>query len=675
MSLSLDGSLGSKSLGSKSTHGTLKSRHSGQSVFSTASTVRSVKSSLFGVDCTRTIFADPRNFGEKKAREAVLQAQQGKLMEAFKAYCQAAEYGHSGANFELGVMYHRGVPSLGLAADLSEAARRYLLAGIGGLPSARYNLSFLYAAGLGGLKKSTDRSLALLDSAAEMGHASASRCLAEKLFAGVTRDRALGALPEDVTSQEAIFYWALAAKNGNAQACVALTVVFSEGAVVRVDGALSDKLNDLAILLWWNDQEPEAVLHGPRTDRILRLPPYFNKAGAAALVKERELVKKWQKGPRTIEDLLEKHRPPREKRDKQKKPAATADAEQADKGGGSVAVAAAEGGGQWGEDRGAAKPKKNGPLSGPAAGKALLQFLKAMAEKEVAAAESLQQGSKAGSDEEDDQMTAATRAQRNANANPCAFTFRDPDLGLALFSDYQKLKARAPAAKPRPPPPPRRLLLSGRAAATSSQTQSMVSSQGDCATTPQDAPPRSLALNRDPASSSSPASSSGGGGGGKSPSSRRAEKESPSARDGVNAKKKGQGQASSAGGYRVNAEPLSPASGGSLESVRADQGLGSLVEESEESPAAPHARKRGAQSMSFREGRSGSADRAGGTLREEPLWSGSSSGSFREGRSGSFRGEPWASGGSSVSFREGRGSSIDRASRFPDITPVSYRRE
>jgi len=53
---------------------------------------------------------------------------------------------------------------------INQAVLKYLVAAIGGIPSARYNLAFLYERGGGGLATSNERACELFDSAAELVH-------------------------------------------------------------------------------------------------------------------------------------------------------------------------------------------------------------------------------------------------------------------------------------------------------------------------------------------------------------------------------------------------------------------------------------------------------------------------------------------------------------------------
>jgi len=295
------------------------------------------------------LFPDPRGISDKKAREGALLIHRNP-QRAFQLFHQASEYAHPGANFECGAFYERGIRDY-LKPDLKEAARHYMLACFGGLPHARFNLAFLYERGAGGLKPSQDRCLQLLDAAAEAGHGGAASAIADRLFRGIIRDRATEV--EDFP-EEAIYYWLLAAKEGMPRAAMALSVVFSEGIIIQEpDHDLSSRFVELALMLWWiaikNDKAastmakervatpdgksraqspsnnrsrspanrtpenrtrsrtPEGKAGKKRkSDRVLRLPSYFNRCGAASLVRERVLNRLLAKGPLTVEEVLEK---------------------------------------------------------------------------------------------------------------------------------------------------------------------------------------------------------------------------------------------------------------------------------------------------------------------------------------------------------------------------------
>jgi hypothetical protein len=72
--------------------------------------------------------------------------QQQDLLKAFQFYSQAAQYGHAGANYELGVMYDQGVLGV-VEEDPAKAALCYAAAADGGMAAAKFNLALLCARG------------------------------------------------------------------------------------------------------------------------------------------------------------------------------------------------------------------------------------------------------------------------------------------------------------------------------------------------------------------------------------------------------------------------------------------------------------------------------------------------------------------------------------------------
>lgn len=65
---------------------------------------------------------------------------------AFKEFRAAAEDGHSDSQFNLGLMYERGI---GVSRDENEAVAWYLKAALQGNSNAQYNLAVLYENGRG----------------------------------------------------------------------------------------------------------------------------------------------------------------------------------------------------------------------------------------------------------------------------------------------------------------------------------------------------------------------------------------------------------------------------------------------------------------------------------------------------------------------------------------------
>mmetsp|Transcript_32760 Transcript_32760/g.73962 ORF Transcript_32760/g.73962 Transcript_32760/m.73962 type:complete len:131 (+) Transcript_32760:84-476(+) len=78
------------------------------------------------------------------------------LLKAFQFYNQAAQYGHPGSNYELGIMYESGVPGSGgfaVEKDLAKAIKFYKVAADGGMVfagsrEARFGLFFFLSLSL-----------------------------------------------------------------------------------------------------------------------------------------------------------------------------------------------------------------------------------------------------------------------------------------------------------------------------------------------------------------------------------------------------------------------------------------------------------------------------------------------------------------------------------------------
>jgi len=100
-------------------------------------------------------------------------------MKAFQFYSQAAQYGHVGANYELGVMFDRGVTRV-VEENPEKAALHYQVAVDGGVAAAMFNLGFMYEKGRG-VVRSLDRALSLWEDASELGH-SKVHCFATALL-------------------------------------------------------------------------------------------------------------------------------------------------------------------------------------------------------------------------------------------------------------------------------------------------------------------------------------------------------------------------------------------------------------------------------------------------------------------------------------------------------------
>jgi uncharacterized protein len=117
------------------------------------------------------------------------------VLKAMQFYSQAAQYGHPGANFELGCLYHFGVPGV-VSVNHSKAMKHYQVAADAGMVGAKYNLGLLWE------HHNEDKAMVLWGEAADLGHSKAMCCLALRYFHGITIDertgKILGVVPQDV---------------------------------------------------------------------------------------------------------------------------------------------------------------------------------------------------------------------------------------------------------------------------------------------------------------------------------------------------------------------------------------------------------------------------------------------------------------------------------------------
>ena len=89
-------------------------------------------------------------------------------LKAFQFYSQAAQYGHAGANYELGVMYDQGVPGR-VEQDPLRAAAHYIVAAEQDMAAAKFNLGLMYEEGRG-VAQNAGKALALWSEAAALNH-------------------------------------------------------------------------------------------------------------------------------------------------------------------------------------------------------------------------------------------------------------------------------------------------------------------------------------------------------------------------------------------------------------------------------------------------------------------------------------------------------------------------
>ena len=185
-----------------------------------------------------------------------LESFQSNPLRAFLFFTQAAQFGHPGACYELGVMYATGVPGV-CELDAEQACQHFMVAAESGLPSAQYNLAFFYEQGRG-VSKNANRAVELWERAAEQGHTKARCMLAERYFRGraTFEDSTFGALEQDYAA--AIFYWGLAADDGEPKAIHALAIMHEAGLGVAQSTKLALELYDLAAFAW-SQQHPVRI--------------------------------------------------------------------------------------------------------------------------------------------------------------------------------------------------------------------------------------------------------------------------------------------------------------------------------------------------------------------------------------------------------------------------------
>jgi hypothetical protein len=130
-----------------------------------------------------------------------LHEKQQDLLKAFQFYSQAAQYGHAGSNYELGVMYDSGVPGL-LEDDPVKAAAHFARAASCGLAPAQFNLGLLYETGRG-VEKDALKAIELWEHAAASRHPKALTALGERYFHGKDEinGEIFGSVDQDVSQE------------------------------------------------------------------------------------------------------------------------------------------------------------------------------------------------------------------------------------------------------------------------------------------------------------------------------------------------------------------------------------------------------------------------------------------------------------------------------------------
>ena len=151
-------------------------------------------------------------------------AKRGNYATAYRLWKPLAEQGHSGAQFNLGLMHYKGQ---GVPQDHAEAARWHRKAGEQGLAPAQFILGMMYNKGLG-VPQDHAEEARWYRKAGEQGHASAQFNLGMMHYKGQ-------GVPQDHT--EAALWWRKAAEQGNANAQINLGIMYKDGQGVAQDFA------------------------------------------------------------------------------------------------------------------------------------------------------------------------------------------------------------------------------------------------------------------------------------------------------------------------------------------------------------------------------------------------------------------------------------------------------
>ena len=138
---------------------------------------------------------------------------------AMAEWLPLAEGGHALAQYNLGIMYRKG---LGVEKDQLKALKWYQSAADNGLAKAQYGLGLFYEKGRGGLPKNVTAAVNLYMQSAEGGNAYAQLALAKHLENGKGAERDL---------VEAMTWYIIAAKS-------------SKGKLRRKSAEARDKLKD-----------------------------------------------------------------------------------------------------------------------------------------------------------------------------------------------------------------------------------------------------------------------------------------------------------------------------------------------------------------------------------------------------------------------------------------------
>jgi uncharacterized protein len=204
--------------------------------------------------------------------EGVAALQRGDYHAAFREFMPLAVAGDSSAQFNLGLMYHRGE---GVPQNYAEAMRWYRMAAAQGDAKAQYNLGFMYASGQG-VPQNYAEAVRWFRMAADQGEALAQDSLGGMYLLGQ-------GVPQDLV--EAARWFRMAAAQGEASGQHHLGMMYAKGWGVTQD--------DVQAYMWLNlavaesDGERRKLAAKARERVAARLMPAQRARG-------QELARNWR---------------------------------------------------------------------------------------------------------------------------------------------------------------------------------------------------------------------------------------------------------------------------------------------------------------------------------------------------------------------------------------------
>jgi TPR repeat protein len=216
---------------------------------------------------------------------AVEAANTGDYATALRLWRPLAEQGIANAQFNLGLMYDRG---LGVPQNYAEAASWYRRAGEQGNVDASVNLGLMYLYSRHGVAHDPAEAASWFRKAAEQGDAHAQLLLANMLWEGTD-------MPLDYRA--AVSWYRRAAEQGDAAAQINLGTAYEEGKGVVQDYVLAHKWYNLGTTR--TDIDPR----GPDTKKLLRemRAKYRDEVAAkmtsAQIAEAQKLASEWKPKP------------------------------------------------------------------------------------------------------------------------------------------------------------------------------------------------------------------------------------------------------------------------------------------------------------------------------------------------------------------------------------------